>query len=63
MSIDDILALTILMEDENKGVCSSCHREFIISNEFSSAKELNEFRLSGLCKNCQDQLFNPMRRG
>lgn len=63
MDLEEIFIISQLLEGNQNGTCSSCHREFNISKEFATTKELKEFRLSGLCKSCQDALFNPVRVG
>ena len=58
MDLNDIIMLSMLLDGEsNKGVCSSCHKEFDVMTEFVEEKEFREYQLSRLCKTCQDQLF------
>jgi DNA-directed RNA polymerase subunit RPC12/RpoP len=58
MDMEDILRLTVFLETEEKGKCSSCGREFNLLEEFKEdSLALKEYTLSHLCKDCQDQLF------
>lgn len=46
-------------QDEiGKSICSSCHQEV---TGFKDKKSEREFEISGLCQNCQDQIFNKKK--
>jgi hypothetical protein len=42
-----------------RGECPKCNRIIVIS-EFSDARSLKEYRISGYCQPCQDQTFKGM---
>ena len=37
-------------------ICPFCKLQFIL-NDFRDALSIREFRISGLCQNCQDEVF------
>jgi uncharacterized CHY-type Zn-finger protein len=37
------------------GICAVCKEE---ANEFTDALSVAEYAISGLCQNCQDEVFN-----
>lgn len=43
--------------DFENGICPFCKRG-ITKDEFRSKKSLREYRISGLCQQCQDKIFS-----
>lgn len=45
------------LERINRGVCAICSKE-VDESKFKDELSLKEFKISGLCQNCQDGVFN-----
>lgn len=55
----DILKQLRFTEELNRiscGHCPICNNKIFI-NEFRDSLSIKEFRISGLCQNCQDRIF------
>jgi len=40
------------------GCCAICGRELNIATEFKDELSKKEYKISGLCQECQDKVFN-----
>ena len=45
------------VDDFESGRCPLCKRG-ITENEFKDKKSLREYKISGLCQQCQDKMFS-----
>lgn len=41
----------------DKPVCPFCRKEIDVENEFRNKLSVKEFTISGLCQQCQDEVF------
>ena len=45
-----------MFKKKDEGICPFCGREIDL-NSFRDDLSLKEYKISGLCQNCQDQFF------
>ena len=50
------VGFTAHVEAIEKGLCPIC-RKPIKEQQFRDKKSVHEFEISGMCQNCQDQIF------
>lgn len=45
------------VDDVKKGLCPFCGKEIDPSSEFRDSLSKKEYKISGLCQKCQDEMF------
>lgn len=47
-----------MVDNAKSGVCPLC-KKVVDINEFLDEISKREFKISGMCQSCQDEIFNP----
>ena len=54
--IFEALGMNSYIDEYQNKICPMCHKK-VDENEFVSEIERKEFKISGMCKKCQDDFF------